>query len=213
MHSDPQLLLLRTSFFSRAVNSVHVEMFLWPDLDCLACGRSAVLQPNGISGMVRYYTFATDFVLFCTCRYKINLLCTVCALMIAVLAGISSGDVEARENRPMRNILDNTGVRSVASSSRIRTKSCLILFLHKAVCRVNGSLFVTSISPAEMSYRGGGAQAEQERGALPELQFWSLSSGMPPSGLSARVHSCPSTNIGTLRATRSKEAPPQTSGI
>lgn len=141
MHSDPQLLLLRISYFSRAMSSVCVETFLWSDLDRLAYERSAVLQPNGITGMVSYYTFAIDFVSFC--RYKINLLYTVCALMTAMLAGISSGDLEARENRHMRNILDNTYVGSVASSSRIRIKSCWILFLHIAVCRDNGSLFVT----------------------------------------------------------------------
>lgn len=43
MHSDPQLLLLRISFFSRAINSMRVEIFLWPDLDHLAYERSAVL--------------------------------------------------------------------------------------------------------------------------------------------------------------------------
>lgn len=75
-------------------------MFLWADLDRLACERSAVLQSNGITGMVSYYTFAIDFVLFYICRYKINLLCTVCALMTPVLAGILSGDMEAHEKHP-----------------------------------------------------------------------------------------------------------------
>lgn len=87
------------------MNSVCVEKFLWPDLDSLVYERSSVLQPNGITGMVSYYTFAIAFVLFC--RYKSNLLCTVIALMIAMLAGVSSGDLEARENRHMGNILDN----------------------------------------------------------------------------------------------------------
>lgn len=48
MRSDPQLHLLRTSFFSRAMNSVCVEMFLWPGLDCLAYERSAVLKPMAL---------------------------------------------------------------------------------------------------------------------------------------------------------------------
>lgn len=122
MHSDPQLLLLRITFFSRAMNPVRVEMFPWPDLDHLAYERSTVLKPIGITGMVNYYTFSIGFFLFCVCRYKINLLCTVCALMTAMLAGISSGDLEARENRHIRNILGNTDVGSLASSSRIRIK-------------------------------------------------------------------------------------------
>lgn len=68
------------------------------------------------------------------------------------------------------------------------------IFSHISVSRDNGSLFVTYVSPAEMNYgdRGGWAQAGQKTVALPELQFWSLSSGMPPPGLSERVRPCPS---------------------
>lgn len=110
-------------------------------------------------------------------------------------AGWYLGDLQARENRHIRNILDNTDVRSVASSFRIRIKSHLILFLHIAVCRDNGSLFVTYVTPAEMSCRGGGVQAGQETGALPELQFWSLSAGMPSPGMQECIPSLPPTLV------------------
>lgn len=77
MHSDPQFLLLKISFFSRAMTSMHVEMFLWPDLDCLPYERSVVLQPNGIivwwatipSLLILFYSVSADTKLICYALY------------------------------------------------------------------------------------------------------------------------------------------------
>ena len=95
-------------------------------------------------------------------------------------------------------------------------KSCLILSLHIAVCRGDGSLIlrfnVGMYHLQKWATGKGRAQVGQEAGTLPEFWFSSLPSGMLSPGLGARVHPCPSTNIGTLPPAGSKDAPPQTSG-
>lgn len=211
MHSNPQLLFLRISFFSRAINYACWNVSV-ASPGSFSKWKISCTIPSGITGMVSHYTFPVDFILFCICRYKISLLCTACALVTAVLPGISSRNLEAGENRHMRSILANTDVGSVASSSGMRIKSCLILFLHIAVCRDNGSLFVTYVSPTEMSYTGGGAQAGQDRSivrvAVLVPAIWDASTWSQCKSASLPFH-----QHWYLTATRCKEAPPQTSGI